>query len=492
LEELKKLNLKAQYLQKMINFLNQEDVSKEKPSHLSKMTTLSVFRSQRPQKEVRLLGDEKADALDGENIEDIEDFLDQEDGNEKKSSRLSGMTALNIFRSLELLEKIQLLNDERAIAMVIEDFSSTPHLSRASALSLIKKHCKENVAKYEKLAQEIFNLREISKKYKATYFAQQLILLDQYNLFEYKDLVLHVSAGTLLACQTILVKVGLLDNKSSLPLTQFSVDQLHIIPAVDFFEQAGLKYDANNVKVLIIDTNIKYFNNVFPKLNKKYRKEYQDNTERNQKQKTMDGSTQQGLEQKAMEELHIFHEATPPEIEARRQVPGVYRLFALQAYQILNNINPQLQPSDPLKDMRLLKIKKLAFLDELELFLQKPDLKCQDIYSLFEKIRAPKREYQFIHQQKHSWCDSVLLLFKRRANGEQWFWHTATYQEAVKSLKKAYLEKKKNEPAPTNEAQKQIIEKRDKDLLDYVRGNASFHWSETESRKSLRLGRSGA
>ena len=118
-------------------------------------------------------------------------------------------------------------------------------------------------------------------------------------------------------------------------------------------------------------------------------------------------------------------------------------------------------------------------LSDLKFILENQRLSRTDILDLFADIKNPQGPYAFIHAQRHPSLDRFRLLFKSTVKGqnEPNFWHTKTYQTAVKMLKNAYLN-----------AQGELPEARKEDesaFIDYVRGNSVMHCSSTSTRALL-------
>lgn len=118
------------------------------------------------------------------------------------------------------------------------------------------------------------------------------------------------------------------------------------------------------------------------------------------------------------------------------------------------------------------------FIDALEIFIKHTTPSRAQIFMMFEEMKKPKGQFAFIHKPDYPTLSKFLLFFKSNRNiKEDYFWHTQTYQKAVKILKEAYL-KQVNSYLTAN------IEKGDC-FIDYVRGNSPVHWSETTTRKQL-------
>lgn len=155
-------------------------------------------------------------------------------------------------------------------------------------------------------------------------------------------------------------------------------------------------------------------------------------------------------------------------------------------YNNRNNLTPILtQPPTPapLKKYQTPVIRaknKIDFLIELEGQLKKQILTRSDILYLFSEIKKKNGTYQFIHQQRNPLLDKFRLFFKSnvRNQDEPNFWHTATYQKAVKMLKEAYVKLKTD----TSDRQREVEANA---FIDYVRGNAPIHRDYTSTRMEL-------
>jgi len=123
---------------------------------------------------------------------------------------------------------------------------------------------------------------------------------------------------------------------------------------------------------------------------------------------------------------------------------------------------------------------KQDFLFALKFKLLDQRLTRADILDLFAEIKNPHGPYAFIHAQRHPSFDRFRLLFKSEVRGqnEQNFWHTKTYQTAVKMLKNAYINMQDELPPARKDEENAFI--------DYVRGNSVMHCSSTSTRASLR------
>lgn len=124
---------------------------------------------------------------------------------------------------------------------------------------------------------------------------------------------------------------------------------------------------------------------------------------------------------------------------------------------------------------------KKDFLEQLEAKLKDQSFSRVDILDLFAEMKKQQGAYSYIHQQRNLRWDNIRLFFKSRVlgQGEDNFWHTATYQKAVKLLKIAYVERKDDQSDNARHAEAMA-------LVDYVRGNSPIHFKKTSTRKSLK------
>jgi hypothetical protein len=108
-------------------------------------------------------------------------------------------------------------------------------------------------------------------------------------------------------------------------------------------------------------------------------------------------------------------------------------------------------------------------------------LNRSDIIAIFNELKNPNGKYEFIHEQRHSGWDSLRFKFKsgrESGQGEANFWHTATYQKAIKLLKQAYVARLHDGLGNVSEADHNAI-------IDYVRGNTAFKPAQTATRRSI-------
>ncbi|OGV40715.1 MAG: hypothetical protein A3F46_02005 [Legionellales bacterium RIFCSPHIGHO2_12_FULL_42_9] len=102
------------------------------------------------------------------------------------------------------------------------------------------------------------------------------------------------------------------------------------------------------------------------------------------------------------------------------------------------------------------------------------------ILAIFKELRKINGQFKNIHQERNRKWDRCFLFFKRKANNETNFWHTKTYQEAIKILKNSYVKKIKAETQDINQLAL------GQELIDYVRGNSPIHHENTSTRKNLK------
>lgn len=136
-------------------------------------------------------------------------------------------------------------------------------------------------------------------------------------------------------------------------------------------------------------------------------------------------------------------------------------------------VNPLFQALDNLENED-----KSKFIDTLlDVLLNTETVTTKHILELFNELKKPDGEFKYIHRQKHPTIDRFFLLFKSSKNkGEKNFWHTATYQKAVKALKQAYLSKQKEAGISYSTESDQ-----GKAFIDYTLGNAPVHFKHTSS-----------
>ena len=115
--------------------------------------------------------------------------------------------------------------------------------------------------------------------------------------------------------------------------------------------------------------------------------------------------------------------------------------------------------------------------------LQDPAITKAGILDFCKAIKNPQNEqYKFIHQQHHSLRDKAYVWFFpqpviRPNNKDEApkFWHTATFQEAVRLLKEAYVHRK---DGPLSQERQNDA----KEFISYTRGNKPIHSSSTTQR----------
>jgi hypothetical protein len=117
----------------------------------------------------------------------------------------------------------------------------------------------------------------------------------------------------------------------------------------------------------------------------------------------------------------------------------------------------------------------------LEETLQKPETKRVNILDLFSQIKIPYGVFAPLHQSRNPKWDSFRLRYFKASVPAQpeSFWHTATYQAAVKLLKDAYLAREDDQTDINRQAEATA-------LIDYRRGIPMSSAKETKTRKKLK------
>jgi protein-tyrosine phosphatase len=118
---------------------------------------------------------------------------------------------------------------------------------------------------------------------------------------------------------------------------------------------------------------------------------------------------------------------------------------------------------------------KDQFLQALTLDVENKTMSRSQVLNIFAELKNREGKYSFMHQQNHAGLDAFRMLFKSSRNSgqqEETFWHTTSYQKAIKLLKNALLATDGNERAEDSAA-----------LINYYRGNAMFKPARTASKK---------
>lgn len=151
-----------------------------------------------------------------------------------------------------------------------------------------------------------------------------------------------------------------------------------------------------------------------------------------------------------------------------------HKNIPLGAVPVLSNLNVNID-----KDMTDAQ-KKKKFLAQLVIALKNPECKRADILKEFEEMKSRSRssKYAYIHTSSNPVLDKMRLFFKSKANNEDNFWHTNTYQTAIKLMKDAYLAKRGDDSI--------VDSVKENEFIDYVRGNAIIHSSTTSTRNSFK------
>ncbi len=126
-------------------------------------------------------------------------------------------------------------------------------------------------------------------------------------------------------------------------------------------------------------------------------------------------------------------------------------------------------------DHENIKTQKAEFLSTLRHYLSRAGLRREDLLDLFDQMQMKGGSFWYIHMQDNCRFDRFRLFFKKKCNvqDDENFWHTQTYQTAVKLLKEKYL------------MLPQLVDNRGADenrFIDYVRGNSPCHWAQTSTR----------
>ena len=120
------------------------------------------------------------------------------------------------------------------------------------------------------------------------------------------------------------------------------------------------------------------------------------------------------------------------------------------------------------------------FLTQLKTKVEQESFTRANILDLFAEMKKPNGTYAYIHQQRNPMWDRMRIFFKASVpdQNEDNFWHTSTYQKAVKMLKEAYIARDKDKTCQDRQT--------DADqFIDYVRGNSLMHYSQTSTRQSI-------
>jgi GTPase SAR1 family protein len=145
------------------------------------------------------------------------------------------------------------------------------------------------------------------------------------------------------------------------------------------------------------------------------------------------------------------------------------------------NPEPSLTKAPPIKSNTTIQANtKNDFLAQLKTKVDQECFTRADILDLFTEMKKPNGIYAYIHQQRNPMWDQMRLFFKASVptQNEDNFWHTSTYQKAVKMLKEAYIAR--NEDETCQERQPEVNQ-----FIDYVRGNSPMHYSQTSTRQSI-------
>lgn len=139
-------------------------------------------------------------------------------------------------------------------------------------------------------------------------------------------------------------------------------------------------------------------------------------------------------------------------------------------------------PPPPQQSSRIASIdrtNKSAIIEFLTQQLANPNLKRTDILDLFLLLKDRNGPFNKVHEGKNPTFDSFRLFFKKIRNNED-FWHTETYQTAVKMLKDAYLHRENDTSVSGSNRTDE-----EKAFIDYVIGNKPLHVGDTATRKEF-------
>src|SRR3990167_4826509 len=89
-----------------------------------------------------------------------------------------------------------------------------------------------------------------------------------------------------------------------------------------------------------------------------------------------------------------------------------------------------------------------------------------ELLDLFKSLKDPEGPYSCIHKQRHATFDRFRLFFRCHHQPEQSFWHTATFQKAMKKLQDKYKRLERDGTADNRQDDAQA-------LIDYTVGNFS-------------------
>lgn len=180
---------------------------------------------------------------------------------------------------------------------------------------------------------------------------------------------------------------------------------------------------------------------------------------------------QQIVNARIFDQWNRFHHPEFKHNPSQRRDDFLYGKVLEQVFDLSRITRLQIHASD-----------KTSFLIELATKLNKDSCSRSDILDLFAEIKKKNGLYYYIHQQRHPQFDRFRLLFKSSVTNqnEDNFWHTATYQHAVKLLKQAYIAKGPSDQSDSLRAPEANA------LIDYVRGNSPFHFTRTTTRAGLK------
>lgn len=159
----------------------------------------------------------------------------------------------------------------------------------------------------------------------------------------------------------------------------------------------------------------------------------------------------------------------------KRQEIAIAEIPPIESNTTIEEANTSLEPNTTIQANT-----KDDFLTQLKTKVEQERFTRADILDLFAEMKKPNGTYAYIHQQRNPMWDRMRIFFKASVpnQNEDNFWHTSTYQKAVKILKEAYIARDKDETC--QERQPEVNQ-----LIDYVRGNSPIHYSQTSTRLSI-------
>jgi hypothetical protein len=133
------------------------------------------------------------------------------------------------------------------------------------------------------------------------------------------------------------------------------------------------------------------------------------------------------------------------------------------------------------RNLNVSRFDKKQILTVIEEALSQPDLTRSEMLDIFAEIKKPYGVFAPLHQSRNPKWDSFRLRYFKASVPAQRenFWHTASYQAAIKLLKDAYLAREDDKTDINRQAEATA-------LIDYRRGIPMSSAKETKTRKKLR------